>query len=530
MLSRLFQYRFAGGEGLSGHSFGNLLLTALTGITGDFYQAILTAESILSVRGRILPATLTDVRLIAHGRSGETYRGESAIGTSGEPIEELVMEPAAAFAFPAAVKAIETADLIALGPGSLYTSIVPNLLIPGIRRAVRATRGRVVLLQNLMTQPGETDDMDAAAHFAAVSGYLGPDAIDSVLVHEAEMPAERLEAYAEQGARPVLSGDHHCFGTAEVVRRDLLDEGDLIRHDPAKLALAALEQVGIGARMAQREMAAVVLAAGKGTRMRSARPKVLHEVAGRPMLAWVLAAARAAGCGKLIVVVGHGAGEVRAAVAASDVRFVVQEEQLGTGHALAQAAPHLSQPTTILVLSGDVPLVRATTLRRLAAASTKAWGALAVADLAEPGSLGRVIARHGGKELDRIVEAADARLEELAIRTVNSGLYALPSPEVFEALAGLEPDNAKGELYLTDALGVAAAAGEKVALVELDDPAEALGANDRRDLARIHREFINRKLEEAGPGRCHGARPIRHSGRATSRGRRRHRSSTRAWR
>jgi uncharacterized cofD-like protein len=243
LLSRLFQYRFVGGEGLTGHSFGNLLLTALTGITGDFYQAILTAESILSVRGRILPATLTDVRLIARGRSGETYRGESAIGASGEPIEELEMEPAGAFAFPAAVKAIESADLIVLGPGSLYTSIVPNLLIPGIRRALRTARGRVVLLQNLMTQPGETDDLDAAAHFAAVSRYLGPEAIDRVLVHDGELPPERLAAYADQGAQPVRPGGDHAFGAAQVIRRDLLDESDLIRHDPAKLATAVLEQV-----------------------------------------------------------------------------------------------------------------------------------------------------------------------------------------------------------------------------------------------------------------------------------------------
>jgi uncharacterized cofD-like protein len=243
LLSRLFQYRFVGGEGLAGHSFGNLLLTALTGITGDFYQAILTAESILSVRGRILPATLADVRLCARGRSGETYRGESAIGASGEPIDELVMEPANAAAFPAAVEAIGAADLILLGPGSLYTSIVPNLLIPGIRRAVRGAKARVVLLLNLMTQPGETDGLDAAGHFAAVTRYLAPRAIDAVLVHGGELPAERLRAYAVLGAQPVIASNG-AFGPAERVERDLLAAGDLIRHDPAKLAAAALEQVG----------------------------------------------------------------------------------------------------------------------------------------------------------------------------------------------------------------------------------------------------------------------------------------------
>lgn len=251
--------------------------------------------------------------------------------------------------------------------------------------------------------------------------------------------------------------------------------------------------------MTERSKVAVVLAAGKGTRMRSRRPKVLHEVAGRPMLAWVLDAARAAGCDRLVVVVGHGADSVRAAVAADDVRFVVQSEQLGTGHALAQAAPEITAPADLLVLSGDVPLLRRETLSRLAAAP--GWGAVAVATLDTPGSLGRVVARPGGETLERIVEAADASLEELAIRTINAGIYRLPAPEIFTALEALEPDNAKGELYLTDALGAAADGGENVALVELDDPAEAFGANDRRDLARIHRAFVDRALdalEEAG--------------------------------
>ncbi|MEM8934607.1 MAG: gluconeogenesis factor YvcK family protein, partial [Acidobacteriota bacterium] len=148
LLARLFQYRFPNGRGLSGHSFGNLLLTALTGVTGDFYQAILTAEQILSVRGRILPATLQDVRLRGAGQSGRVYEGESAVGRSGERLASLRLEPAAAPAFAPAIGAIEAADLIVLGPGSLYTSILPNLLIPGIRRAVRRSSARVVLVQN----------------------------------------------------------------------------------------------------------------------------------------------------------------------------------------------------------------------------------------------------------------------------------------------------------------------------------------------------------------------------------------------
>ncbi len=245
---------------------------------------------------------------------------------------------------------------------------------------------------------------------------------------------------------------------------------------------------------------AVVLAAGKGTRMRSSRPKVLHEVAGRPMLAWVLDTARAAGCDDLVVVVGHGSEAVREAVGAPDVRFVVQNEQRGTGDALARAAELVTEKATVLVLSGDVPLVRASTLTALVAAAEGHWGALAVARLGRPGSLGRVLATENGV-LDRIVEAADARPEELAIDVINAGIYALPAADIFPRLDRLDPDNAKGELYLTDALVAAARDGERVALVELDDPAEAFGANDRGDLARIHRTFVHRKLKElAGDG------------------------------
>jgi len=241
---------------------------------------------------------------------------------------------------------------------------------------------------------------------------------------------------------------------------------------------------------------AIVLAAGKGTRMRSELPKVLHPVAGRPMLSWVIDTAREAGCSRIIVVIGHDADRVQAAVEAEDVTFVHQHEQLGTGHALAQAAPAVDGPATLLVLSGDVPLVSAATLEALAEAAGEGWGSLAVADLESPGSLGRIVVAPGGETLDRIVEAPDATPEQLEITTINSGLYALPAPDVFTLLDELTPDNAKGELYLTDALGAAAAAGETVGLVTLDDPAEAYGANDRKDLVQIHRTMIARKLDE----------------------------------
>ncbi len=240
---------------------------------------------------------------------------------------------------------------------------------------------------------------------------------------------------------------------------------------------------------------AVVLAAGKGTRMKSALPKVLHEAAGRPLLAWVLETARAAGCDRIVVVVGHGAEEVERRFAAPDVRFVLQEPQLGTGHALAQAAPEIDGEATVLVLSGDVPLVRIETLRALLAAAEESGAAMAVAGLDAPGMLGRVLAREDGR-LGSIVEARDATPEQLAVRTINAGLYALPAPEVFKRLDEIVPDNAQGELYLTDAVTAIAQAEGGVALVHLDDPQEALGVNTRAELAQAHRLLLERKLNE----------------------------------
>ncbi len=273
-------------------------------------------------------------------------------------------------------------------------------------------------------------------------------------------------------------------------------------------------------------LAAVILAAGQGTRMRSARPKVLHRVGGRPMLEWVVAAARRGGCERILIVVGHGADEVRRAIPGDDVAWVLQREQLGTGHALAQAEPHVSGESTLLVLSGDVPLVSADTLGRLAAAAADGWGATAVAELDDPGSLGRVICRPDGA-LERIVEVADAGPAELAVKRVNAGLYALPALSIFEHLRRLGTGNAQGELYLTEALGNAAADGERVALVELDDPSEAFGINDRADLARVHRVLLERHMQRlmaAGvtllepartsvePGVCVGAETVIHPG------------------
>lgn len=241
LLTRLFQYRFPNGGGLLGHSFGNLFLTALTGITGDFHQAILTAEQVLSVRGKIYPATLQDVVLRARGASGRVYDGESAVGTSGERLEALEVDPAAPPAFPHAVRALEKADLILLGPGSLYTSILPNLLIPGIRQTVQKARARVALLLNLMTQPGETDGMMGADHLRAIERHAGKGLVDIVLANAQPIREDQLELYAGTGSQCVETEREVLEEMGlEVVEADLLADGDLIRHDPAKLAQAVL--------------------------------------------------------------------------------------------------------------------------------------------------------------------------------------------------------------------------------------------------------------------------------------------------
>lgn len=242
LLTRLFQYRFPNGGGLLGHSFGNLFLTALTGITGDFHQAILTAESVLQVRGKIFPATLTDVRLRGHGVSGRVYEGESAVGLSGEELASLELDAANPPAFPPAVAALEEADLILLGPGSLYTSILPNLLIPGIRQALAKAKAPVVLLLNLMTQPGETDGMMGADHLRALVKHAGGGIVDAVLVNSTPIPEGLIAHYAETGSEPVAVDRGALEARGAVIHQaDLLAaDGDLIRHDSAKLAAAVL--------------------------------------------------------------------------------------------------------------------------------------------------------------------------------------------------------------------------------------------------------------------------------------------------
>ncbi|MFM0016792.1 bifunctional UDP-N-acetylglucosamine diphosphorylase/glucosamine-1-phosphate N-acetyltransferase GlmU [Paraburkholderia sediminicola] len=244
----------------------------------------------------------------------------------------------------------------------------------------------------------------------------------------------------------------------------------------------------------------VILAAGTGKRMRSALPKVLHPLAGRPLLAHVIDTARALKPTRLVVVVGHGAEAVRQAVAAPDVQFAAQEQQLGTGHAVQQALPLLDPSEPTLVLYGDVPLTRASTLQALTdRAGRGGYGVLTVT-LNDPSGYGRIVRDQHGK-VSRIVEQKDATPEQLKIAEINTGIIAAPTERLGGWLAALKNDNAQGEFYLTDAVEMAIEAGLEVVTTQPDEEWETLGVNSKQQLAeleRIHQHNVAETLLVAG--------------------------------
>ena len=241
LLTRLFAHRFPGEGETGGHSLGNLFMTALHQLTGDFPRAVRLAAEVLRVRGSVLPSTEENVHLVAEGRTGELLVGETAI-TAGGPPRRIQLSPPAPAALPEALAAIGRADLVVLGPGSLFTSTLPNLLVPELRRAVTEARGRRVYVANLVTQPGETDGFDLARHLDEIAAVAPGLRIDAVLINGAPLPEDVAAHYREAGADAIELPDP-WQGPGELVVRPLLavtPEGT-VRHDTARLAAVLAE-------------------------------------------------------------------------------------------------------------------------------------------------------------------------------------------------------------------------------------------------------------------------------------------------
>jgi uncharacterized cofD-like protein len=246
-LARLFEYRFPAGEGLEGHTLGNLLIAALVDIEGDFAGAIAKAGELIRARGRVMPSTVEDVKLWARVEDGVTIGGQYDIATSARQVRSVYLEPREPPVWGPTADALAGADLIVIGPGSLYTSIIPNLLVSGVPEAIRASRGLKVLVSNIATQPGETDGYSAADHYDALARHAGEGLVDVVVVNDADGaqltfeaatglfdPAHltpEMAALLEAGVAPVLDEGGLASRGVRVVGAVLASERDPVRHD-----------------------------------------------------------------------------------------------------------------------------------------------------------------------------------------------------------------------------------------------------------------------------------------------------------
>jgi len=235
-------------------------------------------------------------------------------------------------------------------------------------------------------------------------------------------------------------------------------------------------------------LSAVILAAGQGTRMRSALPKVLHRIAGKPLVQHVIDTTRDLGCQDIHLVYGHGGEQVKHSITGNDITWIQQQEQLGTGHAVLQAMPGLGASDTILILYGDVPLIKKTTLENLINCKPKKGIALLTVNLQDPAGYGRIV-RDGNGEVSAIVEHKDADPETLQITEGNTGIMAVAGADLNEWLGNLGNDNSQGEYYLTDIIAMARDSGRSVAAVMAEDELEVEGVNNRQQLAKLERHY-----------------------------------------
>lgn len=237
LLEKLLQHRFQKGESLSGHNVGNLLIAAMQEITGDFYQAIKQLSKVLAVKGEVLPATLQKVVLSAEYEDGTIVKGESNIPSNNNKIKRVFIEPDGVKPLNEAVTAIEEADAVIIGPGSLYTSIIPNLLVKDLRNAVVNSKATKIFICNLMTQPGETDNYTTYDHIKAVEDHVGTRFLEYIITSDNNIPEAILEKYKVKGSEPVVVNKEELFDKGyNVIDDSFITYSTYLRHDADKLA------------------------------------------------------------------------------------------------------------------------------------------------------------------------------------------------------------------------------------------------------------------------------------------------------
>lgn len=244
LMEKLFQHRFEGSSELSGHSFGNLFIAAMTQVTGDVETALKESSKVLAVKGQVLPASKEFVRLDAIMEDGTVVCGESQIPEAHKRIHRVKLYPEHAEAVQSSLDAIRNAEAIVLGPGSLYTSVIPNLLVEGIGDAICRSKAVKIYICNVMTQPGETDGYTASMHVKAIMDHAGRNAVDYVIVNSTPVPEDLKQKYAETGAYPVVVDDDalNQLGVG-IIKADLITSKDAIHHDPKKLCDSVMRVV-----------------------------------------------------------------------------------------------------------------------------------------------------------------------------------------------------------------------------------------------------------------------------------------------
>jgi uncharacterized cofD-like protein len=243
LLSQLFQYRFPAGPGLGGHTFGNLFLTALTNVTGDFPEAVRLSSGVLAIRGRIFPSTAQNVTLEAELEGGKVVAGETKISGSRRRIERVRLVPRRVRPLPQVLAAIRRADLILVGPGSLYTSLIPNFLVDEVVEVIAHSRATRVYIANLMTQPGETQGYSVADHVRAIDAHAERKLFDAVVVSRAPVSQRIIRRYKAQGAEPVRPSLNELRDMGlTAITGDLLHQHGVVRHDPERLASLLIKE------------------------------------------------------------------------------------------------------------------------------------------------------------------------------------------------------------------------------------------------------------------------------------------------